>query len=39
MYKVYDSCGYLLRSFPTWKAAFTFKIMCQRYDWTIKKEY
>lgn len=37
-YNVYDTCGKLVKAnFPTWKAAFTFLIMNQRYDWTIVK--
>lgn len=36
-YTVYDSYGKLVKSgFPTYKAAYTFIIMCGRYDWTIK---
>lgn len=36
-YSVYDSYGHLVRgNFITWKAAYTFKIMCNRLDWTIK---
>lgn len=37
MFKVYDSLGNFLRSFPTYKQAMTYKIMCQRYNWTIKE--
>lgn len=37
MYSIYDSYGKLVKSgFPTWKAAFQYKICMQRYDWTIK---
>lgn len=36
-YYVYDSVGRFLRSFPTYTAAFTFKIMAGRYDWRIVK--
>lgn len=36
-YGVYDSVGKLLRCFKTYKQAFTFKIVMQRYDWTIKE--
>lgn len=36
MYKVYDSLGYYLASFKTWKAAQEFKITNGRYDWVIK---
>lgn len=35
-YKVYDSSGKFLKSFPTYNQAMTYKIMCQRYDWIIK---
>lgn len=36
-YSVYDSYGQLVRGgFPTWEAAHTFKIMCNRLDWRIK---
>lgn len=35
-YKVYDSMGNYLRSFPSYQSAMTFKIMNGRYDWTIK---
>ena len=34
-YKVFDSLGNYLRSFPTYKQAYTFKIACNRYDWAI----
>lgn len=36
MFKIYDSMGNYLRSFPTYQQAMTYKTMCQRYDWTIK---
>ena len=37
MYSIYDSYGKLVKSgFPTWKAAYTFIISRQRYDWAIK---
>ncbi len=36
MYRVYDSLGNILRVFPTYQQAFTYKIMCGRYDWLIK---
>lgn len=36
MYRVYDSLGEYLRSFPTYEGAYTYKIMCGRLDWTIK---
>lgn len=35
-YKVYDSLGNYLKSFPKYEQAATFKIMNGRYDWTIK---
>lgn len=35
MYKVFDSEGSYIKSFPTYKAAYTFLIMSQRYDWKI----
>lgn len=36
-YAVYDSLGNILKSFNSYQAAFTFKIMNQRYDWKIKE--
>lgn len=37
MYSVYDSVGNLVKSgFPTYKAAYSFIISRQRYDWIIK---
>lgn len=37
MYNVYDSVGKLVKSgFPTYKAAYSFIISRQRYDWIIK---
>lgn len=35
MYRVYDSTGKYLRSFPTYKQAMTYKIACGRMDWKI----
>lgn len=35
-FRVYDSLGKYLRSFPSYSAAMTYKIMCGRYDWVIK---
>ena len=35
MYIVYDSLGNPLRRFPTRKAASTYKIAMQRYDWPV----
>ena len=38
MFSVYDSLGKLVKSgFPTWKAAYQYIIIMQRYDWSIKK--
>lgn len=37
MFKIYDSMGNYLRSFPAYQQAMTYKIMCQRYDWTIRE--
>lgn len=35
-FEVIDTTGHQVgRPFKTWKAAFEFKIMCQRYDWKI----
>lgn len=37
MYTVYDRYGKPVKSgFSSWKSAYTFIIMCCRYDWTIK---
>lgn len=38
MYKVFDSVGQFLRSFPTYKQAMTFKIANGRMDWIIKSK-
>ena len=38
MYKVYDSLGYYIKSFSTYKDAMTFKIVNNRYDWIIKSK-
>ena len=35
MYKVVDSLGNILRVFPTYKQAYTYKIAMNRYDWRI----
>lgn len=35
-YRVIDSEGYILRTFPTYKQAMTFKIAMGRYDWKIR---
>lgn len=37
MYRVFDSVGQFLRSFPTYKQAMTFKIANGRMDWIIRK--
>ena len=37
MYKVFDSVGQFLRSFPTYKQAMTFKIANGRMDWNIQQ--
>lgn len=37
MYKVFDSVGQFLRSFPTYKQAMTFKIANSRMDWDIQQ--
>ena len=36
VYKVKDSQGNILRVFETYKQAYTYKIMCNRHDWTIE---
>lgn len=38
MYKVIDSTGHVIRIFPTYKQAMTFKISVGRLDWKIKQE-
>lgn len=35
-YLVTDSEGHILRSFPTYQQAMTYKISCGRYDWEIR---
>lgn len=36
-YTVYDSYGYIVRgNFPSYKAAYTFKVVMNRLDWKIK---
>lgn len=37
MYKLFDSTGEYIKSFPTYREAFTYKIIMQRYDWKIQK--
>lgn len=40
IFKVYDSHGNYLRSFNTWKAAYTWKVcVMQRYDWEIREHW
>lgn len=34
---VYDSLGNPMKKCNTYEQAMTYKIMCQRYDWTIKE--
>lgn len=34
-YVVKDSLGNFLREFDTYKGAYSFLIICHRYDWTI----
>lgn len=36
MYRVYDSYGKFLKSFPTYKQASTYKFAYGNYGWTIK---
>ena len=36
-YVVKDSLGNFLREFDTYKGAFSFLVVNQRYDWTITK--
>lgn len=38
-YMVYDRCGKAIKSFPTYQQASTFLTVCQRYDWSIIKQY
>ena len=35
-YKVIDSQGYVLRVFPTYQQAFTYKYACGGWDWVIR---
>ena len=37
MYRVFDSVGQFLRSFPTYKQAMIFKIANGRMDWNIQQ--
>ena len=34
---VYDSLGNPMKRCNTYEQAMTYKIMCQRYDWTIRE--
>lgn len=36
MYKVYDSLGNFMRSFPTYQQASNYKFAFGNYGWTIK---
>jgi hypothetical protein len=36
MYGVFDSYNQLLRVFPYYKQAITYKIACQRWDWKVE---
>nr|DAM35204.1 MAG TPA: hypothetical protein [Bacteriophage sp.] len=36
MYLVLDSYGNLIKKFPTYQQASTFKFVCGNYGWTIK---
>lgn len=36
MYRVYDSLGNFMRSFPTYQQASTYKLAFGNYGWTIK---
>ena len=36
MYRVYDSQGNFMRSFPTYKQASTYKFAYGNYGWSIK---
>lgn len=36
-YIVYDSLGNPMKKCNTYEQAMTYKIMCQRYDWTVKE--
>lgn len=38
MYQVVDTTGHPIRwGFRSWKEAYSYIIMCQRYDWTIEE--
>lgn len=37
MYQVVDITGAVLRTYPTWKQAETFRCITGRHDWTIRK--
>lgn len=36
-YKIYDSLGNYMKSFPDYKKAFSYKYVFGNYGWTIKK--
>lgn len=36
MYRVYDSLGNFMRSFPTYQQASNYKLAFGNYGWTIK---
>jgi hypothetical protein len=36
MYGLFDNYNNLLRVFPYYKQAMTYKIACQRFDWKIE---
>lgn len=38
MYKVLDSCGGVLRTFPTWSEADKFRQLANRLDWRIEND-
>ncbi len=37
MYQVVDTTGAVLRTYPTWKQAETYRCITGRHDWTIRK--
>ncbi len=39
MFNVYDSYDNWLATFPNYRAAYTFIISRQRYDWKIKQKH
>lgn len=38
MYRIYDSYGCLVRKFPTYQAAFNYRIIFGNTGWTIKHQ-